>query len=79
MAKHCPGQDLRFWKPQDIFERDCPNCGTKIEFWKDDISRRCPKCAQKTANPAFDFGCAQWCSYAKECLGDIAKQTKKQH
>ncbi|MBU0670686.1 hypothetical protein KKF29_00850 [Patescibacteria group bacterium] len=74
MAKHCPGQDTRFWKPEDIFERDCPRCKAKIEFWKDDVSRRCPGCKQKIANPTFDLGCAKWCQYAKECLGDAAKQ-----
>lgn len=76
MAKFCPGQDLRFWKPEDIFESECPNCGVKIEFFKDDISRRCPGCGQKEANPSFDFGCAQWCEYAQQCLGDVARQIK---
>ncbi|MCK4249366.1 MAG: hypothetical protein KAX15_06265 [Candidatus Omnitrophica bacterium] len=79
MAKHCPGQDTRFWKPRDIFERNCPKCKTTIEFWKDDVYRRCPGCKQKIANPSFDFGCAEWCQYAEKCLGDIAKQKKKKN
>jgi len=23
----CPGQDMRFWKPGDIFETQFPKCG----------------------------------------------------
>ncbi len=69
----CPGQDRRFWKPDDIFEAECPSCGSQIEFWKDDVSRMCQECGHKTVNPKFDPGCAQWCPYAEECLGDLAK------
>ena len=35
----CPGQDMRFWKPEDIFEAPCPHCGARMEFWKDDVRR----------------------------------------
>ena len=24
---HCPGQDQRYWKPEDIFDVLCPRCG----------------------------------------------------
>ncbi len=65
----CPGQDKRFWKPTDIFEEPCPNCGTIIEFWKDDIDRYCKKCGTSVRNPKFDPGCAKWCKFAKQCLG----------
>jgi len=30
----CPGQDMRFWKPGDIFDTQCPKCGRRIEFLK---------------------------------------------
>ena len=65
----CPGQDLRFWKPEDIFEAPCPHCGTGIEFWKDDPARTCSGCGQRVKNPKIDTGCAEWCKYAEECLG----------
>ncbi len=65
----CPGQDKRFWKPEDIFDINCPKCGAKVEFWKDDIDRRCGKCGYKFRNPKLDLGCAEWCQYAKYCLG----------
>ena len=37
----CPGQDMQFWKPGDIYEVDCPGCGRTVEFFKDDTARRC--------------------------------------
>ena len=27
----CPGQNTMFWKPGDIFEVSCPNCGKPIK------------------------------------------------
>jgi len=65
----CPGQDKRFWKPDDIFESPCPECGAAIEFWKDDVRRRCRGCGATVANPRFDMGCAAWCKFAAQCLG----------
>ena len=73
MAK-CPGQDQRFWKPEDIFEVKCLECGAPIEFWKDDPKLKCPKCQKLITNPKLDISCAEWCKYAKECLGQIKGQ-----
>jgi hypothetical protein len=64
---HCPGQDMRFWKPKDIFDVRCPYCGAEIEFWKDDPLRYCPGCGETVSNPRIDLGCAKWCKYVKEC------------
>lgn len=66
----CPGQDQRFWKPEDIFEKPCPTCGKMVEFWKDDPRRKCPHCHALLVNPKLDFGCAAWCPQAKQCLGE---------
>lgn len=65
----CPGQDTRYWRPGDIFELKCGNCGKSIEFFKDDVSRICPECGERIQNPKISLGCAQWCEHAKECLG----------
>jgi hypothetical protein len=65
----CPGQDQRFWKPDDIFDIECPGCGTTIEFWKDEPRLKCPRCKCFVANPRLDLGCAKGCKYAGECLG----------
>ncbi|MBW2266170.1 MAG: HD domain-containing protein [Deltaproteobacteria bacterium] len=67
----CPGQDMRYWKPGAIFEAQCPECGAAVEFFKDDSTRRCKKCGHKFLNPKMDFGCASYCQYAEQCLGDL--------
>ena len=72
MALHrCPGMDVRFWKPKDIFDLRCPHCSATIEFWKDDPNRTCPGCGTSVSNPHIDLGCAKWCQYAEECLGVV--------
>ncbi|MHC4157808.1 MAG: HD domain-containing protein [Planctomycetota bacterium] len=65
----CPGQDQRFWKPEDIFEITCPHCDQSIEFFKDEPKLKCKDCGQMVINPKIDLGCAQWCQYAQQCLG----------
>jgi putative nucleotidyltransferase with HDIG domain len=65
----CPGQDQRFWKPEDIFEVKCPGCGGFVEFFKDEPKLKCRKCGQSVTNPKIDLGCAEWCQYAEQCLG----------
>lgn len=67
----CPGQDSRFWKPGAIFEAKCPQCGRTVEFFKDETSRKCPHCGHKFVNPRMDFGCAAYCKFAEQCLGDL--------
>ena len=67
----CPGQDTRYWKPGDIFEAPCPHCGRPVEFFKDESTRRCRNCKQLATNPRMDFGCAAYCKYAEQCLGEL--------
>ncbi len=67
----CPGQDSRFWRPGAIFEAKCPECGQPVEFFKDESSRKCPACGHKFVNPKMDFGCAAYCKFAEQCLGDL--------
>jgi hypothetical protein len=70
----CPGQDTRYWKPGDIFDSDCPHCGTTVEFFKDEATRRCKNCRKVVVNPRMDFGCAAYCKYAAECLGELGPE-----
>ncbi|MFC1488404.1 HD domain-containing protein [Thermodesulfobacteriota bacterium] len=67
----CPGQDSRYWKPGAIFNEKCPKCGHVVEFFKDDTARKCSQCSHRFANPKMDFGCASYCQYAEECIGDL--------
>jgi len=65
----CPGQDTRYWKPDDIFDCRCTSCGATLEFFKDESARRCPSCGFRMKNPRLDLGCAEWCPYGPQCLG----------
>lgn len=70
----CPGQDTRYWKPGDIFETRCPQCGHAVEFFKDESTRRCRGCRAMVVNPRMDFGCAAYCKYASDCLGQMGPE-----
>ncbi len=67
----CPGQDMRYWKPGAIFDAPCPKCGSSVEFFKDESTRRCKNCGNKLVNPRMDFGCAAYCQHAAQCLGEL--------
>ena len=67
----CPGQDSRRWRPEDVYEHKCVHCGSPIEFFKDDLRRRCPQCRKYTVNPTNDLGCAKWCKFGSECLSQL--------
>lgn len=72
----CPGQDMRFWRPEDIFDTQCPTCGRRVEFFKDEARRKC-RCGQEIINPKLDFGCAQWCPYGEQCAGVVPEEVKE--
>jgi putative nucleotidyltransferase with HDIG domain len=71
----CPGQDMRFWKPGDIFDTQCPKCGRKVEFFKDEVKRKC-RCGHEVVNPKLDFGCVQWCPYGQQCVGEVPEEVR---
>ena len=76
--KFCPGQDTQFWKFEDIFDVHCPNCKSVIEFFKNDVKRKCPDCDKVVFNPKLDLGCAAWCPVASNCVGpERVKEFKK--
>ncbi|MHB8203900.1 MAG: HD domain-containing protein [Desulfomonilaceae bacterium] len=74
----CPGQDPRYWKFDAIFDAECPSCGSKIEFFKDETRRKCKNCGEYVLNPKMDFGCAAHCKFAKQCFGDLPPELIKQ-
>lgn len=67
----CPGQDSRYWDGEAVFEANCQQCGAAVEFFKDDNTRKCGQCGHKVLNPRIDFGCASYCPYASQCLGEL--------
>lgn len=72
----CPGQDRRYWTPEDVTEVDCAKCGAVVEFFKTDGARECPGCGKRVVNPKVAAGCAQWCAAAVECLGFDPKSVR---
>jgi hypothetical protein len=67
----CPGQDSRYWTEEAAFEVPCPECGRVEEFFKDEPTRRCKNCGNRMVNPKMDFGCAVYCKFAAQCMGDL--------
>ncbi len=74
----CPGQDSRYWKPGAIFDSTCPKCARQVEFFKDDTTRKCNHCGHRFVNPQMDFGCAAYCQYAEQCIGDLPPEVAAQ-
>lgn len=74
----CPGQNTQFWGPDDIYSVECPKCDNSVEFFKDDIRRRCKKCGYTFLNPKLNLGCARWCQYADQCVGDMDREEFKE-
>ena len=74
----CPGQDTQYWTAGAIFEVSCPQCLQLVEFFKDDTTRKCPGCGHRFVNPRMDFGCAAYCQYAEQCLGDLPPELAAQ-
>ena len=74
----CPGQDTLYWKSDAIFEVKCPECSKDVEFFKDDTARKCEHCGHRFPNPKMDFGCAAYCQYAAQCIGDLPPELLRQ-
>lgn len=72
--QRCPGQDMRYWTPEDIFDVNCPYCDYPIEFWRDEPFRLCRSCRKEVRNPRIDLGCAKWCKFGDQCLGRSATE-----
>ena len=71
----CPGQDPMFWKPDDVFEIECPKCSYHVEFFKFDVKRKC-RCGHEIVNPKINFGCAEWCPYGDNCIEGLPEEMK---
>ncbi len=65
----CPGQNTQYWGFDSIFEVPCPKCGRPIEFFRDEVRRRCSGCGEIVFNDRMDLGCAKWCPAAASCIG----------
>ena len=62
--RKCTGNNTQEWGFEAVLEVTCPHCGNSLEFFKDEITRTCPRCHQTVTSPSKDYGCGQWCSAA---------------
>lgn len=67
----CPGQDPRFMRAGDVKEAACPECGHVVEFWPDELVRKCRACGHRFPNPQNAMKCLDWCRYAAQCMAAL--------
>ena len=65
----CPGQDTQKWGPEAVYDVACKKCGYQLEFFKDELKRRCRDCGSLVFNERMDIGCLAWCPAAELCAG----------
>ncbi len=73
----CPGQDKRYWGYDAIYEVRCPKCGERVELFKDEVRAKCKKCGHIFVNPRVKLGCAVYCRFASQCLGELSPDLVK--
>jgi hypothetical protein len=59
--RRCSGNDTQEWGFDSIFDVKCPHCGQLVEFFKDEISRRCPQCRDIVISDRKVYGCSKSC------------------
>ena len=66
LYKDCPGSKrIKTPFPEEI---KCA-CGETLEIWSDEINVICKNC-KKEATREMLPSCLDWCSVAKQCVGD---------
>lgn len=66
MNMKCPGQDIRNLRAAMY---KCQNCGAEVEMFSDELRIKCKQCGKyvyKEQTPS----CIEWCSSARQCLGE---------
>ena len=66
LYKECPGSK-RIKKPYPQ-EKRCL-CGNTVEIWSDEVSAVCKNC-KKEVKRKMQATCLDWCSMAKQCIGE---------
>jgi hemerythrin-like domain-containing protein len=64
----CPGQDFQDKTPE-LKYKNCLKCGKEIELWPPAYFAKCSNCGCEIRVEGIPT-CANWCKYAKECLGE---------
>ena len=63
--QNCPG----FGKDLEIIIIKCPACNTDVEFFSDELARRCPECKKEILKDKAP-SCIDWCKSARQCVGE---------
>ena len=66
MISKCPGEDNRNLRMEML---KCPDCGYKVEFFSDEVKRKCPKCKSLVFRQRLP-SCVDWCKVVRECMGE---------
>lgn len=66
MFNKCPGQYVRNLR---VSLHKCPNCGSEIEIFSDELKVKCYKCGKNVYREKTP-SCIEWCSSARRCLGE---------
>ena len=75
--RKCAGNNTHEWGFDAIFDVKCPNCGCLVEFFKDEINRRCQQCTKSVLNDRKDYGCGQWCSSSSNHMRSYCPKFKR--
>lgn len=62
----CPGQSGRNLRVK-IYK--CPHCRGEVEIFSDEVKAKCPSCGKTIVQEKLP-SCIDWCSAARECLGE---------
>ena len=65
MQNKCPG----FEKGLRVSIKKCPSCGAEVEFFSDEIRRKCPNCKKEITSESVPT-CIEWCASARQCMGE---------
>ena len=68
MVDKCPGQNFQDKIPE-LKYKNCPKCGKEVELWPPGYLAKCTSCGCEVREESIP-SCADWCKYAKECLGE---------
>ncbi len=74
MFYHCPGQDSRKVRPENIV---CAYCGHLTEIFSDEITVVCPRCENSIYQERLPT-CLDWCQAARQCLGEARYKQYKE-
>lgn len=67
ILNRCPGSAGISGAPT-LKEKKCPECGSVVEVFSNDIQVPCENCGFVVYNDVIS--CIKWCKAAKECVGE---------